>query len=180
MGMSEDTWSCLACSAGSRESVPETGKESNSSVCHESPFLTPAGANPAPLTRTWKGTDTILDVCAVESFPAFFFGCKVHFSSCLWLQVGEVSTGTYICSMSSQLFGCLSCLKSSSQLACRERPISKREDGRGGSVCCSPDSSWGQSEVGQQGFSPASCLSRSDEVINGKEEGPVWSAQFQR
>lgn len=94
-GPSEDTWRCLACSAGSRGSVPETGKESNSSVCHESPFPTSARANPAPLTRTWKGTDTILEVCAAESFSAIFILVRVHSSSCLWLQIGEVSTGRY-------------------------------------------------------------------------------------
>lgn len=75
--------------------MPEPGKESNFSVCHESPFPTHARANLAPVTRTWKGTDTILEVCAGESFSAIFISVRVHPSSYLWLQIGEVSTGRY-------------------------------------------------------------------------------------
>lgn len=72
--------------------------------------------------------------------------------------------------MSSQS---VSCLKSSSQLACRERPIFKREDGRGGSDCCSPGQQLRPEWSGSAEIFPVSFLSSSGEVINGKDEGSV-------
>lgn len=72
--------------------------------------------------------------------------------------------------MSSQS---VSCLKSSSQLACRERPIFTREDGRGGSDCCLPGQQFRPEWSGSAGIFPVSFLSSSDEAINGKEEGSV-------
>jgi len=44
-----------------------------------------------------------------------------------------------------------SCLKSSSQLACRERPISKKEDGRGGSGHYSPSQQLRPEQSGSAG-----------------------------
>lgn len=61
-----------------------------------------------------------------------------------------------------------SCLKSSFQLACRERPISKREDGRGGSDCYSPGQQLRPEQSGSAGSFTVIFLSSSDEVINDK------------
>ena len=66
-----------------------------------------------------------------------------------------------------------SCLKSSSQLACRERPISKREDSRDCSDRYSPGQQLRPEQSGSAGSFTVSFLSSSDEVINGKGEGLV-------
>lgn len=73
--------------------MPEMGKESNSSVCHENPFTTPSGVNPAPLTRTWRGTHTTLDVCAAERFSALFFVVKSIFHTVYGCSLGRSAEG---------------------------------------------------------------------------------------
>lgn len=66
-----------------------------------------------------------------------------------------------------------SCLISYSQLACRERPISEREYGSGGTDCYSPGQQLRPEQSGAAGSFSVSFLSSSDEVINGKGEGLV-------
>lgn len=66
-----------------------------------------------------------------------------------------------------------SCLKSSSQLACRERLISKRDDGRGGNDRYSPGQQLRPEQSGSAGSFAVSFLSSSDEVIDAKGEGAV-------
>lgn len=48
------------------------GKNQIPQYVMRAPFPTPARANPAPLTKTWKGTDTILELCEAESSSAIF------------------------------------------------------------------------------------------------------------
>lgn len=66
-----------------------------------------------------------------------------------------------------------SCLISYSQLACRERPNSEREYGRGGTDCYSPGRQLRPAQSGTAGGLSVSFLSSSGEVINGKREGLV-------
>lgn len=65
-----------------------------------------------------------------------------------------------------------SCLKSSSQLVCRERPISEKEDGKRGKDY-SLGQQWRLGQCVSAGSFTVSFLSSSDEVINDKAERSV-------
>jgi len=142
---------------------------------YDSPFSTPARASPAPLTRTWEGTDTVLEVCIAESFPVFFLVLKSSFHPLYGCRLGRSGVGR-----------CAPCHLNQTVVwnpppswpAEKDLFLKRRMAGVVVAIIHQANS-WGQSRVGQQEISLL-FLSGSDEVINGKGEELVSSVQIYR